>query len=110
MSSDRGVTWTSTVATRGSMYGFARSPDGARLAYGNADEGVFVGASDTTGAFAHVSAIKNRGLTWSASGLYASATEPVDPFAVGLSKNADASYQAIYQLKNTCPQSCPEAS
>jgi hypothetical protein len=92
------------------MYGFALSPDGARLAYGSQDEGVFVGSSDASGAFEHVSAIKTRGLTWSAAGLYACATEPVDPFAVGLSMAADTSFKAVYQLQGTCPQSCPDES
>jgi hypothetical protein len=110
MSGDRGDTWTSIVVTQGGMYGFALSPDGGRVAYGTTNDGVFVGPSDGTGGFALVSAIKNRGLTWSASGLYASATEPVDPFAVGLAKNADASFEPIYLLKSTCPQACPDDS
>jgi hypothetical protein len=110
MSADRGVTWTRIAATQGSMFGFALSPDGARLAYGGRDEGVFVGPSDGSGAFELVSTIRNRALTWSAAGLYASATEPFDPFAVGLSRDMGHSFAAVYNLAATCPQACPDSS
>jgi hypothetical protein len=110
LSGDAAATWTELAATHGSMFGFALSPDGARLAYGGSDEGVLIGPPDGSSSFQQVSAIQNRGLTWSSGGLYASATEPPDPFAVGVSTDMGRTFEAIYDLRNTCPQACPDAS
>lgn len=92
------------------MLGFALSPDGADLAYGGQDDGVLVGPSGGGAGFVHVSTMKNRGLTWHDAGLYASASDPIDPFAVGLSTDRGRSFEAIYNLRNTCPQACPDDS
>ncbi len=108
MSADRGETWSDLARTEGSMFGFALSPDGSQLAYGGPQDGIFVGPSDGSGSFAQVSSLRNRCLTWSASGLYACATEPYDPFAVGMTRDGGASFRAIYQLADTCPQVCPD--
>ena len=107
---DMGATWSDVAATEDSMFGFALSPDGTRVAYGGEQEGVYVGSSDGSGSFERVSELKNRCLTWTPEGLYACGTEPIDPFAVGRSIDADRSYEALYRLADTCPQACPAES
>jgi len=111
MSDDKAGTWTTLAETTASMLGFALSPDGASLAYGGPEDGISIGSSDGSSGFARVSTMKDRCLTWADAGLYACATEPFDPFAVGLSTVLDrSSFDPIFKLADTCPQECQDES
>jgi photosystem II stability/assembly factor-like uncharacterized protein len=109
-SADRGASFTTVASTSGSMFGFALSPDGTELAYGTQQDGIFVGPSNASGAFAHASMLKDRCLTWSRAGLYACGTEPIDAFSVGRSADEGRSFDPLYRFADTCPQSCPDDS
>ena len=104
---DIGATWSDVAHTEDSMLGFALSPDGTLLAYGGQQEGVYVGPSDGSAPFEQMSGLKNRCLTWTPEGLYACGTEPIDPFGVGRSTDMGRSYEALYKVADTCPQTCP---
>jgi BNR/Asp-box repeat len=107
-SDDGGATWSEVAATADTMLGLALSPDGEALAYGSL-AGVFSGPA-TGNQFTPLAAISNRCLTWSPSGLYACATEPTDPFGVGLSRASGGEFDPLYRIAATCPQECPDTS
>ena len=108
VSADSGASFAMLGATEQGMLGFALSPDGTRLAYGGPADGLFIGASDGSGAFTQVSTLRVRCLRWNADGLYACGTQPQDPFSVGLSTDEGASFRPVYRMSDTCPQQCAD--
>jgi hypothetical protein len=110
VSTDKAASFTTIAETAGSMFGFALSPEGDMLAFGGPGDGVFVGPANGSAAFGHVATFVNRCLLWTPAGLYVCATEPYDPFTLGLSTDRGASFAPIYQLATTCPEQCPDNS
>jgi MYXO-CTERM domain-containing protein len=112
VSADKGDHWTELAKTEESMLGFALSPDGARVAYGTLGEGVLIGPSDGSSAFATLTSAQNRCLTWSAAGLYACGTdlgrESTSTFAIALSPDVSATFNTLFRLYQTCPTTCPD--
>ena len=109
MSKRKGATWTDLANTTGGMpaLGFRRTVLSLRTAD---SDGVFAGPSDGSARFEKVSAICNRCLTWTTAGLYACGMEPIDRFAVGFTDQLSKSFDVIYRLADTCPQTCEEGT
>lgn len=106
LSTDKGQTFTMLAATNKGMFGFALSPDGSSVAYGGPSDGLFVGPSDGSG-FVKQSALGVRCLRWPAQdALYVCASEPADPFSLGVSSDRGQSFRPLYRLGDTCPASC----
>jgi hypothetical protein len=108
-------TFREVARTTNPMLGATLSPDGAKLAFGSSsrditteqpDDGVYVGPAPF-GPFTKVSAIKNRCLRWTATGLYACATQPPDNFTVGVSTDEGRTFRPLYKREETCPLICP---
>ncbi len=110
LSEDKGETFKLLAATDKAMFGFALSPDGTELAYGGPSDGLFVGPSDGSGPFEQKSDLGIRCLRWNENGLYACASEPRDPFSLGLSQDGGASFKPLYRMADTCPQTCDEST
>lgn len=107
ISEDKGETFRMLASTTKAMFGFALSPDGSELAYGGPTDGLFVGPSDGSGVFEKRSGLGVRCLRWTeGGGLYACASEPQDPFSVGVSLDHGRSFRALYRMLDTCPASC----
>lgn len=106
LSTDKGATFTMLAATTKGMFGFALSPDGSSVAYGGPTDGLFVGPSDGSG-FVKRSALGVRCLRWPLrDALYVCASEPADPFSLGVSSDDGLSFRALYKLTDTCPATC----
>ncbi|MDB4988004.1 MAG: hypothetical protein JWN04_3182 [Myxococcaceae bacterium] len=111
LSTDKAQSFHMLASTSKGMFGFALSPDGASLAYGGPSDGLFVGPADGTGAFAKRSSLGVRCLRWQKDGaLYVCASEPADPFSIGVSSDQGASFRALYSLVDTCPAACAAGS
>jgi photosystem II stability/assembly factor-like uncharacterized protein len=107
VSNDKGQSASLIASTRRGMLGFALSPDGTQLAYGGPSDGLQVGLSDSSAQLAHMSSPGVRCLRWNESGtLYACGTEPADSFSLGVSHDRGASFESLYALAFTCPQTC----
>jgi photosystem II stability/assembly factor-like uncharacterized protein len=105
-SSDKGATFQQLATTNKGMFGFALSPDGSQLAYGGPFDGMFVGPSDGS-AFEKRNALGITCLRWpAADALYACASEPADPFSVGVSRDQGMSFQPLFKLSDSCPAAC----
>lgn len=110
LSDDKGATWRPIAATKRGMFGFALSPDGSELSYGGPSDGLYVGPSDGSG-FSHVSDLSITCLRWSApSELYACLAEPPSKFSVGRSLDKGRTFEPLYRLSDTCPQTCGAGS
>lgn len=106
VSDDGGERFSLVARTDRAMFGFALSPDGSTLAYGGPFDGLFVGPSGGD-SFPKVSTLDVRCLKWRSSGLYACASQPGDPFTLGLSPAGDGSFEPLYDARATCPEECP---
>jgi len=110
LSDDKGATWRQIAATKRGMFGFALSPDGSELSYGGTSDGLFVGPSDGSG-FSRVSDLSVTCLRWSAPNeLYACLAEPPSKFSVGRSLDKGRTFEPLYRLADTCPQTCGAGS
>jgi photosystem II stability/assembly factor-like uncharacterized protein len=111
MSHDAGQSFRMLASTQRAMFGFAVSPDGSQLAYGGPSDGLYVGASDGNSGFQKRGSWGIRCLRWTESGgLYACASEPTDPFSLGVSDDSGVSFRALYKLADTCPAECAEGT
>jgi hypothetical protein len=110
-SDDKGQTFRMLAQTQRAMFGLALSPDGTELAYGGPNDGLFVGPSDGSGAFVKRSGLGVKCLRWTeADELYVCASEPQDPFSVGVSRDHGVSFHARYRMVDTCPASCEDGT
>jgi MYXO-CTERM domain-containing protein len=108
---NKGETFRMLAETQKSMYGFALSPDGSKLAYGGPSDGLYVGPSDGSVPFQKRNALSVRCLRWiEDDALYVCATQPSDPFSVGISSDDGLSFQPLYKLTDTCPAECAAGS
>ncbi len=106
LSTDGAATWREIGNTVGDMLGFAQSPDGSKIAFGGPRDGISI-ASTTDYAFAKVSKVAARCLTWSAEGLYACGSDFDDGFTVGLSKDDGKTFAPLYELTELAQLVCP---
>lgn len=94
VSNNGGAAWTEVFVGEGYLRGFALSPDGTRVLVGGDMDGLWRAPTDTL-SFVKVSTVSSRCLTWSAAGVYTCATDFVDGFSVGLSKDDGATFAPV---------------
>jgi len=112
---DGGATFADLVTIPGDVSGFALSPDGATLAVGGVDNGLYVGstaaADGSSGvAFPMVGTVKPSCLTWVGGRLLACAKEAVDMFSIAASNDDGAHFTPLLHLADVIPADCPASS
>ena len=106
---DGGATFAVLVTLPGDVSGFALSSDGATLAVGGVDSGLFVGSS-AGGAFPLTGGIKPSCLTWVGTRLFACARESIDRFSIAVSDDLGAHFAPQLRLADVAPAACPATS
>ncbi len=111
---DGGATFAELVTIPGDVSGFALSPDGATLAVGGVDNGLYVGAAGAVDgsppAFPLTGNVKPSCLTWVGARLLACAREAVDMFAIAASDDDGAHFTPLLHLADVTPADCPASS
>jgi hypothetical protein len=108
-SRDGGASFAELLSLPGDVTGLALSPDGATLAVGGIDSGLYVGSS-AGGTFALAGGIKPSCLTWIGTRLFACAKEAVDSFSIGASDDGGAHFTPLLHLADVAPMPCPGTS
>ncbi|MGK3993281.1 WD40/YVTN/BNR-like repeat-containing protein [Sorangium sp. So ce1024] len=111
VSTDGGATWREVFQAT-SLLGLALSPDGAMIAAGSDEDGLWIAPTSTL-EFTKVGSLGVRCLTWTARGLFACADEAVDGFTAGVSKDEGKTFSPLMTLDRLCgpPPGCaPESS
>ena len=101
VSEDGGQSFTSLFQRERAVAGFALSPDGSQLALGGPEDGLFVGATSDH-KLSQVNTLRVGCLSWHPEGLYACADEFKDGFALGLSQDNGATFEALMHLDSPC--------
>jgi hypothetical protein len=109
VSRDGGATYAQLVTIPGDVSGFALSADGAMLAVGGGDSGLYVGATSGT-AFPLTGTVKPSCLTWVGARLIACAKEAIDPFSIAASDDQGAHFTPLLRLSEVTPATCPPSS
>ena len=107
VSHDAGQTFIDALTIASDMLGFALSPDGARVAAGGPDVGLYV-ASTADLAFSRTAAniVSLRCLTWAERGLYACAQESLDNWTLALSTDQGQSFDPLWHVQDLIPLEC----
>lgn len=103
MSMDGGQTFSPLLEIAGDLSSWALSTDGAHLAVGSEDEGIYsLSDASHAGSDAVMSLVTSRGvhaLAWDSQGqLYAAGHEASDGFSVGVSDDGGASFRGVFAL------------
>jgi photosystem II stability/assembly factor-like uncharacterized protein len=107
---DGGATWATVFQSQGSLLGFALSPDGATVAVGGEDDGLWTAPASTL-AFTRASTIGVGCLAWAAAGLFVCGDELADAFTVGVSRDQGATFKPFLSVSQLCgPLSCAAGS
>jgi hypothetical protein len=109
VSRNGGGTWTEAFVSKGDLLGFARSPDGSRIALGGPDDGLLV-ASATDLVFHPVNPLGVACLTWASSGLYVCADVLTAPYSAGVSTDEGVTVRPLFLAKDLEPLACSAAS
>ncbi len=112
---DGGATFADLVTIPGDVSGFALSPDGATLAVGGVDNGLYVGSTGAgdgspAASFPMTGTVKPSCLTWVGARLYACAKEAVDMFSIAASDDGGAHFTPLLHLADVTPADCPATS
>jgi hypothetical protein len=112
---DGGATFSDLGTIPGDVSGFALSPDGATLAVGGADNGLYVGATapadgSAAAVFSLVGTVKPSCLTWVGTRLYACAKDAVDMFSIAASDDDGAHFMPLLHFADVTPADCPASS
>jgi hypothetical protein len=100
-----GKDWKQILKAKGTLAGFAVSPDGAELAVGGPTDAVQL-ASATDYAFTPVSDVGVTCLTWTADGIFACADQKTAGFSVGLSTDEGAHFEPLFEPSKLTLQVC----
>jgi hypothetical protein len=100
-SSDGGRTFQKIFTGTGQLLGFAISPDGAQIALGGPDDGIWVGSADGSD-LAPRSDVGATCLTWTSDTLYACADYKKAGFSVGRSTDAGKSFEGLFRFDTLC--------
>jgi len=112
---DGGATFVDLVTIPGDVSGFALSPDGATLAVGGVDTGLFIGSTagadgSSTAAFPMTGTVKPSCLTWVGARLLACAKEAIDMFSIAASDDGGGHFTPLLHLGDVTPADCPASS
>jgi hypothetical protein len=105
VSENAGQDWKQILKAKGTLAGFALSPDGAQLAVGGPTDGVQL-ASTTDYALTPVNELGVTCLTWTSAGIFACADQGTAGFSVGLSTDEGASFEPLFDPKKLTLKVC----
>jgi hypothetical protein len=91
-----GDNWSPKYKARGSLLGFALSPDGARVLIGGPFDGLLL-AETTDFVFTKKSDVGPRCLTWTASRIFVCTDEAKVGFSVGWAPEPEATFEPLYR-------------
>lgn len=99
-SRDRGQSFERRFSGNGRLSGFAISPDGASLALGGPDDGIWAGEADAE--LERRSDVGALCLGWAETGLYACADTDRDGFSLGRSRDGGESFASLFRIDELC--------
>jgi hypothetical protein len=102
--SDAGASFRTVFVGSGRLTGFAYSPDGADIAFGGLDDGLWAGASDAD-EFERRSDVEPTCLGWNDDGLYACADAQRTGFSLGRSTDGGRSFESLLVFAELCGRS-----
>jgi hypothetical protein len=105
VSENAGKDWKLIVKAKGTLAGFALSPDGTQIAVGGPTDPVQI-ASATDYAFSKVNDLGVTCLTWTSDGIFACADQKTAGFSVGLSTDEGASFKPLFVPQDLTLQVC----
>lgn len=105
VSENAGKDWKQILKAKGTLAGFAVSPDGTQLAVGGPTDSVQL-ASTTDYAFTPVSDVGVTCLTWTNDGIFACADPKTAGFSVGLSTDEGAHFEPLFEPSKLTLQVC----
>jgi hypothetical protein len=109
VSENAGMDWKQIWKAKGTLAGFALSPDGTKLALGGPADPVKL-ASTSDYQFADVNSLGVTCLTWTGVGIFACADQAKAGFAVGLSSDEGTSFQPLFQQNKLTLEQCDAGS
>jgi hypothetical protein len=113
VSENAGADWKPILQAKGTLAGFALSPDGTQLAVGGPTDPVQL-ASTSDYAFAGVNDLGVTCLTWTDAGIFACADPATAGFSVGLSTDEGAHFEPLFDPSKltlrVCDAGTPVAS
>jgi hypothetical protein len=101
---DAGTTFETLFTASGRLTGFAYSPDGAEIAFGGLDEGLWGGSSDAT-EYERRSDVAPTCLAWNDAGLWACADRQTAGFSLGRSTDAGRTFEPLLAFAELCGRS-----
>jgi hypothetical protein len=105
VSEDGGASWKEILKTKGSLLGFALSPDGKTIAIGGPGDALST-ASVADYQFKPVNDIRVTCLAWTSAGIFACADQALTGFGVGLSTNRGQSFEPLFQTAKLALRQC----
>jgi hypothetical protein len=100
---DAGVTFERLFQAEGLLTGFAVAPDGASVAFGGRDDGLWVGTSDD--GFERRSDVGATCLAWNDDGLWACADSQLTGFSLGRSPDEGQTFEPLLVYSDLCGRS-----
>ena len=101
---DAGTTFETLFTASGRLTGFAYSPDGAEIAFGGLEEGLWGGSSDAT-PYERQSNVAPSCLAWNDDGLWACADTQTAGFSLGRSSDAGRTFEPLLVFAELCGRS-----
>jgi hypothetical protein len=105
VSENAGKDWKQILKMKGTLAGFALSPDGSQLMVGGPADPVQL-ASTTDYQFSDVNALNVTCLTWADAGIFACADQATAKFSVGLSKDQGKTFEPAFEPPKLTLQVC----
>ena len=101
MTADGGRTFQKIFTGVDQLFGFAISPDGTEMAFGGPGDGLVVGSADGSNLSRRLD-VQPTALTWTRSGLYATADARLSGFSIGRSRDSGATFEGLYKYQSMC--------
>jgi hypothetical protein len=110
LTTDAAHSFTPIAETTYGMLGFAVSPAGDSVAFGGPLDGLYLAPADASATPTKVSDMRVNCLRWHASGLYACAGEPADPYSLGVAADPMQGFAPLWHRADTCRGGCAAPS